>query len=153
MLRRNSHAIDELELMAYLDGELPRERAAAAAAHLETCRECQAIAADLRGVSQELAAWQVEPTDLKIDSHVLMALEEHQRAQEAVVKKRGSVGLNFFRRHRILTFGAAAVVTVILAVATLQVFHGKQAANSVMSDYSEPSTSRDRVAPKPDSKS
>src|SRR5215472_6005700 len=128
MLRRKSHAIDELELMAYLDGELPRERAAAAAAHLETCRECQTIATDLRGVSQELAAWQVEPTDLKIDSHVLIALEEHQRAQEGVVKKRRSSGGSFFRRHRILTFGAAAAVTVILAVVTLQFFHGNPAA-------------------------
>src|SRR5262249_16953834 len=102
MLRRNSHAIDELELMAYLDGELPRERAAGAAAHLETCREWQDIATDLRGVSQELAAWQVEPTDLKIDSPVSAALEDHQKTQEGVVKKRRSVGRSFFRRHRIL---------------------------------------------------
>src|SRR5215472_18370776 len=145
MLRRNSHAIDELELMAYLDGELPRERAAAAAAHLETCRECQTIVSDLRNVSQELAAWQVEPTDLNIDSHVLAALEEHQRAQESVVKKNRSRGLSFIRRHRILMLGAVPVVTIILAIATLQFFHGNPAAPSVMRYYSQPSTSRDKV--------
>ena len=71
------------------------------------------------------------------------ALEEYHRTQEGVVKRRSS-GLSLFRRHRILMFGAVPVVAIILAVATLQVFHGTQADRSVMYDYYEPSTSRDR---------
>src|SRR5215475_2310088 len=55
------HAIDPEEMMAYLDGELPATRAAEAMTHLERCAECQKLAADLRRVSQEMAAWQVEP--------------------------------------------------------------------------------------------
>jgi anti-sigma factor RsiW len=55
------HAIDPEEMMAYLDGELPSERAAEAMTHLERCAECRKLAEDLRRVSQEMAAWQVEP--------------------------------------------------------------------------------------------
>jgi len=55
------HAIEPEEMMAYLDGELPATRAAEAMTHLERCAECQKLAADLRRISQEMSAWQVEP--------------------------------------------------------------------------------------------
>lgn len=87
MKTRESHPIEPLELMAYLDGELPRERAAAAAAHLEECRECQALAADLRGVSEELAAWQIGPSEFEMSPRIHEALEDQQRARESTVKK------------------------------------------------------------------
>ncbi|HEY6253609.1 MAG TPA: DUF4349 domain-containing protein, partial [Candidatus Angelobacter sp.] len=61
---------------------------AAAAAHLEQCRECQELAANLRGVSQDLSAWQVEPSELEINPRITVALEDHVRDQEATVKKR-----------------------------------------------------------------
>jgi len=57
----HTHPIDPEELMAYLDGELSVDRAATAAAHLENCRECQELAADLQGVSRRMTAWQVDP--------------------------------------------------------------------------------------------
>jgi len=54
-----NHPIEQEELMAYLDGELPVDRAGSAAEHLEHCRECQSLAADLQGVSRRLMEWQV----------------------------------------------------------------------------------------------
>jgi hypothetical protein len=54
------HAIEPEELMAYLDGELASGRAAEAMTHLDRCPECQRLVGDLRRVSQELSAWQVE---------------------------------------------------------------------------------------------
>src|ERR1017187_9365841 len=54
-----NHPIEREELMAYLDGELPVDRAGIAAGHLERCRECQSLAADLQGVSRRLMEWQV----------------------------------------------------------------------------------------------
>jgi hypothetical protein len=59
-MQKTNHPIEPAEMMAYLDGELPIHRAAAAAAHLERCSECQALAADMRAVSQSLLSWQVE---------------------------------------------------------------------------------------------
>jgi len=47
--------------MAYLDGELPADRAGMAAGHLERCLECQELAADLQTVSRRMMDWQVEP--------------------------------------------------------------------------------------------
>jgi anti-sigma factor RsiW len=48
------HPIEPEELMAYVDGELTADRAAAAAAHLGECVECQGLVAELRSVSQHL---------------------------------------------------------------------------------------------------
>jgi anti-sigma factor RsiW len=56
----NRHPIEPEELMAYLDGELSADQATEALSHLELCPECQSLAADFRGVSQELLAWEVE---------------------------------------------------------------------------------------------
>ena len=58
-MSNRAHLIDQEELMAYLDGELPVGRAAIVASHLEGCAECKALTADLRQVSQHMAAWQV----------------------------------------------------------------------------------------------
>jgi hypothetical protein len=54
------HPIESEELMAYLDGELPQQRASEAAQHLSDCRECQAVAADMQRVSRKLVEWQIE---------------------------------------------------------------------------------------------
>jgi Domain of unknown function (DUF4349)/Putative zinc-finger len=59
-MRTTNHPLEPEELMAYLDGELPSDRAARAAEHLGSCHECQEIAADLRGVSNRLLEWRVE---------------------------------------------------------------------------------------------
>jgi hypothetical protein len=64
-MRVTNHPIEPEELMAYLDGELPAERAAVAAFHLEACEECQKAADDFRVVSARLSGWQVEPSTLK----------------------------------------------------------------------------------------
>lgn len=120
MKTRESHPIDKLELMAYLDGELPRERAAAAAAHLEECDECQTLAADLRGVCQEMAAWQVELSELEINPRIVVALEDHGRAQEAAAKKRKPVWKLWSRKRRWLVGGlaTAAVLALVVAIST-----------------------------------
>ena len=62
------HLIEQEELMAYLDGELPADQAAEALSHLELCPECQTLVADFRGISQELLAWEVESPEFGISS-------------------------------------------------------------------------------------
>lgn len=121
MSRRNSHPIEELELMAYLDGELPRERAAAAVAHLDRCTECQTIAADLRRVSQELVAWQIEPSDLQINSSIEAALEDHQRAQESSPQKHRALPRFVPRVRKLWLWSVPAVTVILILVATFSV--------------------------------
>ena len=59
------HPIEHEELMAYLDGELEVTRASVAAEHLERCADCRKLAADLRGVSRAMLAWEVEESGLR----------------------------------------------------------------------------------------
>jgi hypothetical protein len=58
----NEHPVEQEEVMAFLDGELPPDRAALVEAHLEDCGECQRLAAELGDVSRKMAVWQVEPS-------------------------------------------------------------------------------------------
>jgi uncharacterized protein DUF4349/putative zinc finger protein len=78
-----NHPIEQEELMAYLDGELSPERMASAAAHLEQCRECQGVAADLQGVSRNLLAWQVDRPDSPMRPDLVAAMEEFERNKGA----------------------------------------------------------------------
>ena len=78
------HPIEQEELMAYLDGELPMERATETLSHMELCPECQALATDFRGVSHELLAWEVESPEAGIPSEITAALGERLQKREAL---------------------------------------------------------------------
>jgi hypothetical protein len=77
------HPIEQEELMAYLDGELPMEQATETLSHMELCPECQTLAADFRGVSQELLAWEVESSEAGIPAQIAAALGERLQKREA----------------------------------------------------------------------
>jgi anti-sigma factor RsiW len=55
----HNHAVPPEELMAYLDGELEPERALVVHAHLANCGSCEALAAELRHTSSDMALWDV----------------------------------------------------------------------------------------------
>lgn len=87
-MSRNNHPVEQEELMAYLDGELERDRAVEAAAHLEHCSECQEFAAELRKISAELMSWEVEaPGSTEMPDEIAKALEEEGRKP----KKKGAI--------------------------------------------------------------
>ena len=108
----NRHPIEQEELMAYLDGELPTDRATEALSHLELCPECQTLAGDFRRVSQELMAWEVESPETgmspEINAEINVALGER-------LQKSAKVGWS----NRVMTsrwIWAAAVAVVCVAV-------------------------------------
>jgi hypothetical protein len=47
------------ELMAWLDGELPDDEARRVQAHVSGCADCQQMEAEMRGVSGQMAQWNV----------------------------------------------------------------------------------------------
>ena len=59
-MRHEMHPIEPEELMAYLDGELPPQRASIASDHLSHCLDCQLAAAEMQDVSRRLLDWQIE---------------------------------------------------------------------------------------------
>jgi hypothetical protein len=78
-VRSDNHPIVQEDVMAYLDGELPVDRAAVAAEHLEHCRDCQSLAADLQAVSRRLLEWEVEECGVQVPESVVKSPERVKR--------------------------------------------------------------------------
>jgi len=94
MKRSTQHAFEPEEIMAYLDGELEAHQAAALASHLEHCGECQAVAAQLRQVSERLLDFQIEPSPAKLDFFVHGQIASFGEGQEITGSaKRGLAGV------------------------------------------------------------
>src|SRR5260370_10864719 len=112
---KTNHPLEQEELMAYLDGELPMGRAATAAAHLERCGDCQSIAADFQGVSRRLMAWQIESTGTGVSEGLATALDERARKPKAARTWRAVLG------GRVSTWGLrlAGVSAALLLVGAL----------------------------------
>jgi len=67
-----SHPVSPEELMAFLDGQ-PGVDASQIATHLESCKQCQAAGAKLRGVSATLSSWAMPPASSAMDEPILAA--------------------------------------------------------------------------------
>jgi uncharacterized protein DUF4349/putative zinc finger protein len=119
-MSRSNHPIEHEELMAYLDGELATDRAVAAAAHLERCAECQELAAELRKMSQELMAWEIEESGLtELPEKVTAALEKSRNEPKKRPRKKQVVPLPawtefFFRRWKLVS--GLAVMGIVAAL-------------------------------------
>ena len=111
----NRHPIEQEELMAYLDGELSADQATEALSHLELCPECQTLAADFRGVSQELLAWEVESPEVGISSELNAALGEYLQKRQAA-KVTSSRLENRVMTSRWVWAGALAIVCVVVGL-------------------------------------
>jgi len=111
----NRHPIEEEELMAYLDGELPADQATEALSHLELCPECQTLTADFRGVSEDLMAWEVESLEVGISSEINAALGERLQKREGT--KVSSPRLkNRLMTSRWVSAGALAIVCMAVGL-------------------------------------
>jgi hypothetical protein len=111
----NRHPIEQEELMAYLDGELSADQATEALSHLELCPECQTLAADFRGVSQELLAWEVESPEVGISSELNAALGERLQKRHAA-KVTSSRLENRVMTSRSVWAGVLAIVCVVVGL-------------------------------------
>jgi Domain of unknown function (DUF4349)/Putative zinc-finger len=116
-----NHPIEQEELMAYLDGELPTDRAAAAVAHLDRCSECESLAADLRDVSQNLMAWEVAASSPRIEPAIASALEERGRERASSTPASGQPWRNVFRMRRFAPWASGLAVVCFLFVVGLTV--------------------------------
>lgn len=116
-MRENTHPLDQGEVMAYLDGELPGEDAARAAEHLRECRKCQELAADLQGVSCHMETWQIEAADTGMTPTLISALRQHEETAARNYKhgaSRWEVWLGGFRIPRPVLVVSGAVLALLL---------------------------------------
>ena len=127
-MNKLTHPIDPEELMAYLDGELPAARAAATAAHLGECEECQAAVDGFRNVSQTLKAWNVGAVKTEIPQGVVNALEERRE----VKRDDGKSGWRrIWRRQPLLAYAGLMATVVIALIGTTRFIGGNS--NNVFS--------------------
>ncbi len=126
MDRSVRHAFDAEEIMAYLDGELEPQRAAALAAHLVGCGECQEIAKSFRAVSERMLNFEVDPTAPQVSKAVLAALESGDASpttiQQGGYKKKISVW-HFLRSPRYAWAFAGALIALAILVVGIPALH------------------------------
>jgi hypothetical protein len=106
------------ELMAYLDGELRPEPAAAATAHLEHCAECRAVVTDLRELSQQLAAWEATARPMEMPAALSSAVDAHVSAKKrSVAIRRRSWRQILGTRRLIWELGAVCGIVLLIMIA------------------------------------
>ena len=119
-----THPFDREDVMAYLDGELTAERAAATAVHLEQCAECRALAASLRSLTSQLPQWEVEMIPATVEQNVIRAAKQ-MAAQAVPVLVPAPAPVR--RPIRWLLWGsavsAAAMLLFVLSIPTLHRSH------------------------------
>jgi hypothetical protein len=81
------HAFEAEEVMAYLDGALEADRAAALAAHLNTCADCQALAKSFRQLTDRMMSFEVEPAPQSMIDAVLKAVEKPAATTPPIEKR------------------------------------------------------------------
>jgi uncharacterized small protein (DUF1192 family) len=129
-MNHTTHPIEREDLMAWLDGELSAERAAGVAAHVKTCDECLSLVEELRRVSAQLAAWQVEPAPASLDARVGEALQ--QTPQKDVLSPASP------KRHFLIPTwawqlsGIAALLLIIAAISMPNLLRSRMAVNEAL---------------------
>jgi len=115
-MRTNLEPVSPEELMAYLDGELPGDRAAFVAAHLEECRECQIQAAEFKSVSEHLTEWVVEKKPVEISADLAKALDEREQSAQTTSSRGQRNWFGGGRFHQFAPWAGGALVGGLAAI-------------------------------------
>jgi Domain of unknown function (DUF4349)/Putative zinc-finger len=139
----SQHPIEQEELMAYLDGELDAGQAASVAAHIAECHECQALAADLRTVSERLTAWQVEPSPARLAEGISQAVSNRSAEQKynktaKPLFKPISIPRRPFLRWAVGLSATGAALLLLFAISIPNLLRSRQAANQAQTGLSSP---------------
>src|SRR5262249_35168718 len=92
------------------------DRAAETASHLEDCRECQSLAADLGFVAQKLIEWQIEAPEPKLSERLTEELDGRQREKPNNLLSKHGAQVSSLKPRLLWTGGAVAVFVVVLAM-------------------------------------
>lgn len=121
MNRSSDHAFEPEEVMAYLDGELKPQQAAALASHLEHCSECGVLAIRLRQISERMLDFHVEPGSTTLEAPIVSALDSGVANRTPKLQLGATPGHRPVWRKFGWAFGSIAVMLTIgyLAVPNL----------------------------------
>jgi hypothetical protein len=143
MDRSLEHAFDAREVMAYLDGELDPQRAAALAGHLEHCGECRDVAKQLRLVSGRMLNFEIEAAPASLAAAVLAEPDSASRPEPAALRGRAPEILARWREWIVnrnvwaIAGGFAITVAVIVGASVPNLFQAREAADLARRPASE----------------
>ncbi len=120
MQRNAQHEFDAEEVMAYLDGELEARRAAALAAHLASCSQCQEVAQGFRALSERMLSFEVENRSVGMSETMLAALDSGKSSSATPAKDaaqhKGSKWRGFVFHPRAWAIAGAVIVIALVVV-------------------------------------
>jgi len=128
----STHVFEPEEVMAYLDGELDSQRAAALASHLDHCPDCRALANQFRRLSELLLEFQLESPSANFNVEAIRE-QSSRHSKEPVLS--ADVPYRPTRWYRFFTGARSPVLAVgctllVIASLTFGVIHlSRQAAN------------------------
>src|ERR1700688_4591977 len=132
MERNAQHAFDAEEVMAYLDGELEARRAAALAAHLVSCSECQEVAQGFRALSERMLSFEVEHPSARMNETVLAALDSRETSRTGLSsssnRREPSAWRHLIARPYVWAFAGLAIVALIFFASMPNLFRAREAA-------------------------
>jgi hypothetical protein len=134
---QSNHPIEQEELMAYLDGELSTDRAAAVVAHLEQCSGCQRLTTVLRDVSQNLMAWEVDSSSPRIVPAITVALEERERELAGSTPASGQTRRGIFRMRRFAPWALSLAAVCLIALLGLRLMVSERGPQTVVHPIAE----------------
>jgi len=115
-----THPLTPEEIMAFVDGELPPDRAETFSDHLGSCAECSDLGKQLRSTSQALTEWRVgEPSSL---------IQERILAEASGAPSFSGDGRTLFPRLRVLLSRPlpwAVACLALLVVMSAQLFRSR----------------------------
>src|SRR5271156_2025803 len=132
MERNAQHAFDAEEVMAYLDGELEARRAAALAAHLVSCSECQEVAHGFRALSERMLSFEVENRSVGMSEAMLAALDSGKSSKKTVPS--GSEQSKSWNWRRVFAkpyawaFAGLGLVVLLVVASIPHLFRAREAA-------------------------
>jgi hypothetical protein len=133
MERNAQHAFDAEEVMAYLDGELEARRAAALAAHLVSCSECQEVAQGFRALSERMLSFEVGNRSVGMSETMLAALDSSNPSKKIIPSSSDRHESwnwgRMFARPYVWAFAGLGLVALLAVVSTRSVFRPREAVN------------------------
>jgi len=123
-MNTTTHPFAPEEVMAFVDGELSTEKTQAVSSHIGQCAECAIVAANHRGLSEQMASWRVGLAPLRLADQFLASTGE-EVSRLGVLKRRRSPVL----RYAIGVASGLAALVLLLAISIPNLLRSKMAAN------------------------
>jgi hypothetical protein len=119
-----THPFTPEEIMAFVDGELSTEQTQAVSSHIGQCAECATVAANHRGLSEQMTSWWVGLAPARLADQFLASTGE-EVSRLGVLKRRRSPAF----RYAIGVASGLAALVLLLAISIPNLLRSKMAAN------------------------